>query len=152
MICMLAAGLSACSSDTAAIQTDNAEKITEAAQVKKTEEKEYREGFFIQEISDDLFDRMKGGNTYKADCIVPREDLRYLLVLHKDIDGNVHQGEEEITEPATGKDYLDRTKDFDYKIEKGDMCYTLFIEKGFEWGGDWTDRKDFQHFERQKYS
>lgn len=155
MICMLAAGLSACSSDTAAIQTDNAEQITEASQVEKTDEKEYREGFSIQEISDDLFYRMKGGNTYKTDCIVPREDLRYLLVLHKDIDGNVHQGE--IIEPATGKDYLDRTKDFDYKIEKSDLCYTLFIEKGFEWGGDWTDRKDFQHFElpadvTEKYS
>ena len=65
--------------------------------------------------------------------------------------------QEEIIEPATGKDYLDRTKDFDYKIEKGDLCYTLFTEKGFEWGGNWTDRKDFQHFEMptsvtEKYS
>ena len=36
-------------------------------------------------------------------------------------------------------------------------CYTLFTEKGFEWGGDWTDRKDYQHFElpteiTEKYS
>ena len=45
------------------------------------------------EISDDLFQRMKAGNTYKEDCIVPREDLRYLLVLHKDKEGNTHQGE-----------------------------------------------------------
>ena len=36
---------------------------------------------------------MRGGNTYKEDCIVPREDLRYLMVLHKDKDGNIHQGE-----------------------------------------------------------
>ena len=36
---------------------------------------------------------------------------------------------------------------FDYKIEKGDLCYELFAEHGFEWGGDWTDRKDYQHFE-----
>ena len=196
-----------------------------------------REGFSIREISDDLFDRMKAGNTYKEECIVPREDLRYLLVLHKDLDGVTHQGEmvvhkriaedvleifeklydagypiermvlpdnymaddeimmrdnnsssfnfrfishtnriskhglgmavdintlynpyhkivenedgttEEVIEPATGKEYLDRTKDFDYKIEKDDLCYQLFIEKGFEWGGEWTDRKDYQHFE-----
>ena len=196
-----------------------------------------REGFSIRQISDDLFDRMKAGNTYKEDCIVPREDLRYLLVLHKDKEGNIHQGEmvvhkliaedvleifeklydadypiermvlpdnymaddetmmrdnnsscfnfrfishtnriskhglgmavdintlynpyhkivknedgttKEVIEPATGKAYLDRTQDFDYKINKDDLCYKLFIEKGFEWGGDWTDRKDYQHFE-----
>ena len=54
---------------------------------------------------------------------------------------------EEVIEPATGKPYLDRTQKFDYKIEKDDLCYKLFTEKGFEWGGDWTDRKDYQHFE-----
>ncbi|MBR1946263.1 MAG: hypothetical protein IJ846_08245, partial [Alphaproteobacteria bacterium] len=53
--------------------------------VEKTEKTimENREGFSVREISDDLFDRMKRGNTYKKDCIVPREELRYLLVLHK---------------------------------------------------------------------
>ena len=64
---------------------------------------------------------------------------------------------EEVIEPATGKDYLDRTLDFDYKINKDDLCYRLFIEKGFEWRGDWTDRKDYRHFEllteiTEKYS
>ena len=54
---------------------------------------------------------------------------------------------EEVIEPATGKPYLDRTKDFDYKIVKGDLCYRLFTAKGFRWGGDWTNRKDYQHFE-----
>ena len=36
---------------------------------------------------------------------------------------------------------------FDYKIEKGDLCYQLFTEHGFVWGGEWPDRKDYQHFE-----
>ena len=67
--------------------TDLAEADKEAAVT------ESREGFSVSEISDELFDRMKRGNTYKEDCIVPREDLRYLLVLHKDKDGNTHQGE-----------------------------------------------------------
>lgn len=196
-----------------------------------------REGFVIWPITDELFFRMKMGNTFKENCTVPREDLRYLQALHKDKDGNVHLGEmvvhriiaedvleileklydagypiermvladnymaddeimmrdnnssgfnfrfishttkvskhglgmsvdintlynpyhkivknadgtqKEVIEPATGKPYLDRTKKFDYKIEKGDLCYKLFTEKGFEWGGDWKDRKDFQHFE-----
>ncbi len=232
----LAAVLSACS-------------VNGSCSMKADVEKQigYREGFSIREINDDLFDRMKAGNTYKEDCIVPREDLRYLLVLHKDKEGDVHQGEmvvhkliaedvleifeelydadypiermvlpdnymaddetmmrdnnsssfnfrfishtnkiskhglgmavdintlynpyhkmvtnedgstEEVIEPATGEPYLDRAQSFDYKIEKDDLCYRLFIEKGFEWGGDWTDRKDYQHFElpteiTEKYS
>ena len=196
-----------------------------------------REGFSVRGISDDLFDRMKSGKTYKDDCTVPREDLRYLTVLHRDKDGNIHQGEmvahrliaddlleifeklydagypiermvlpdnyladdelmmrdnnsscfnfrlishtnivskhglgmavdinalynpyhkivtngdgtrTEVIESATGRPYLDRTKDFDYKIEKGDLCCTLFAEKGFIWGGDFPDRVDYQHFE-----
>ncbi len=216
--------------------TDSASGATDAATADTTTTTS-REGFSIHEISDDLFARMQAGNTYKEDCIVPREDLRYLLVLYKDKDGNVHQGEmvvheliaedvleifeqlydanypiermvlpdnymaddetmmrdnnsscfnfrfishtdkvskhglgmavdintlynpyhkivtnedgttEEVIEPATGAQYLDRTQDFEYKIEKDDLCYKLFTEKGFEWGGDWTDRKDYQHFE-----
>ena len=54
----------------------------------------------------------------------------------------------EIIEPAAGAPYLDRTKSFDYKIEKGDLCYRLFTQAGFTWGGNWEDRKDYQHFEK----
>lgn len=189
------------------------------------------EDFYITEITDDIFARIKG-KSFKDDCTLPREDLRYLHVLHKDINGTVHEGEmivnkhiaedvldilhelyensypiermklvdeydaddeksmednnsssfnfrfishttriskhglglavdintlynpytkvvdgKRIIEPITGEPYLDRDADFDYKIEKGDLCYQLFAEHGFEWGGDWTDRKDYQHFE-----
>ncbi len=54
----------------------------------------------------------------------------------------------EVIEPATGKPYLDRSASFPYKIVKGDLCYRLFKAKGFKWGGDWTNRKDYQHFEK----
>ena len=191
--------------------------------------KSEREGFAIWPITDELFARMQQGNTFKENCIVPREDLRYIQALHKDKDGNVRLIAEdvleileklydaaypiermvlpdnymaddeimmrdnnsscfnfrfishtttvskhglgmavdintlynpyhktvknadgtqtEVIEPATGKPYLDRTKRFDYKIEKDDLCYKLFTAKGFEWGGNWNDRKDYQHFE-----
>ena len=187
--------------------------------------------FYITEITDVIFERIKG-KSFKDNCTVPREDLRYLHVLHKDLDGNTHEGEmivnyhiaedvldilktlyeadypiekirlvdeydaddetsmmdnnsssfnfrfishttrvskhglglavdintlynpytkvvdgERIIEPATGEPYLDRDADFPYKIDENDLCYKLFIEKGFEWGGSWTDRKDYQHFE-----
>lgn len=54
---------------------------------------------------------------------------------------------ERIVEPITGEPYLDRDADFPYKIDHEDLCFKLFTEHGFEWGGDWEDRKDYQHFE-----
>lgn len=184
------------------------------------------------EIPDSIFALMQG-KSFKEDCTLPRSDLRYLLCLHRDINGRAIVGEmvvnkkisstvlnillqlykanypiermrlidywdaddemamrnnnsssfnfrfishtttvskhgkgvaidintlynpyhkiledgTEIIEPATGAPYLDRSKSFPYKIEKGDLCYKLFTENGFEWGGDWTTRKDYQHFE-----
>lgn len=189
------------------------------------------EDFYISEITDDIFNRMKG-KSYKDDCNVPREDLRYIHILHKDLGGDTCEGEmvchkiiaqdlleifEElylkdypiermvlideygaddetsmtannsscfnyrvishttkiskhglgiavdinplynpytkivdgtrIVEPAAGEPYLDREADFPYKIDEDDLCYKLFIEHGFEWGGSWTSAKDYQHFE-----
>jgi len=51
-------------------------------------------------------------------------------------------------QPATGAPYCDRSKSFPYKINKGDLCYRLFISHGFRWGGEWHSCKDFQHFEK----
>ena len=189
------------------------------------------EAFYMTEISDALFARMEG-KTFKADCTLPREDLRYLHVLHVDGAGEVHEGEMvvnyhiaedvleilrklyeagypiermrlmdeydaddetamrdnnsscfnfrfishttrvskhglglavdintlynpytrvadgvRIVEPATGEAYLDREADFPYKITEGDLCWQLFAEHGFIWGGSWKNRKDYQHFE-----
>lgn len=202
------------------------EEAADAADIAEPEE-----DFYISEITDDIFARIEG-KSFKDDCTLPREDLRYLHVLHKDIDGNTLEGEmivnyhiaedvleilkelyendypiekmvlideydaddelsmednnsssfnfrfishttriskhglglavdintlynpytkvvdgQRIIEPITGEPYLDRDADFDYKIEEGDLCYQLFAEHGFEWGGNWTDRKDYQHFE-----
>ena len=52
-----------------------------------------------------------------------------------------------LIEPATGEPYCDRSWDFPYKITHDDLCFKLFTEAGFEWGGDWTTCKDYQHFE-----
>lgn len=50
-------------------------------------------------------------------------------------------------EPAVSAEYVDRTKDFPYKIDHEDTCFKIFMKHGFSWGGDWTNRKDYQHFE-----
>lgn len=60
------------------------------------------------------------------------------------VDGKLH------VEPATALKYVDRSKNFDYKIDENDLAYKLFIQHGFEWGGGgghWKARKDYQHFE-----
>ena len=190
------------------------------------------DAFYAIPIPDEIFAKMQG-KSYKDDCTIPRDDLRYIHVLHKNIEGETLEGEmvcskliaedlleifrelyeqsypiekmrlideydandelsmtdnnsscfnyrtishtnkiskhglgiavdintlynpytkvvdgERIIEPAAGAPYLDRDADFPYKIERGDLCYNLFISHGFEWGGDWTDRKDYQHFEK----
>ncbi len=51
-------------------------------------------------------------------------------------------------QPANGKPYVDRKKDFKYKISPNDLCYRLFIAHGFRWGGSWRTLKDYQHFEK----
>ncbi len=53
-----------------------------------------------------------------------------------------------LVQPSTGKPYVDRTKSFKYKITKSDLCYRLFIQHGFRWGGSWRTLKDYQHFEK----
>lgn len=60
----------------------------------------------------------------------------------KTIDGKL------VVEPEEGIDYIDRGKDFPYKIDPNDLCYKEFTSHGFEWGGNWKTRKDYQHFEK----
>lgn len=50
--------------------------------------------------------------------------------------------------PRAGRPYANRKHRGKYKLEKGDLCYRLFIEHGFTWGGNWRSVKDYQHFEK----
>lgn len=187
--------------------------------------------FRISEITDEIFERIQG-KSFKDDCTLPRKDLRYLHVLHVDLNGETHEGEmivnyhiaedvldilrqlyeahypiekirlvdeygaddersmednnssafnfrfishttrvskhglglavdinplynpyvktvdgKRVVEPVTGEPYLDREADFPYKIDHEDLCFRLFAEHGFEWGGDWKTQKDYQHFQ-----
>ena len=187
--------------------------------------------FYQTAIHEDIFKRI-AGYSYKQDCPLPLAELRYLHLLHKDLQGNVKAGEiicnayivhdlmdiffrlyeasypiekirlideyaaddessmrdnnsscfnfrfishtskiskhgyglavdinplynpyvkevagKRVIEPATAEPYLERSRDFPYKIVRGDFCYELFIRHGFAWGGNWEGRKDYQHFE-----
>ena len=50
--------------------------------------------------------------------------------------------------PRGSETYADRSKDFAYKIDENDLCYKLFTERGFTWGGNWNSCKDYQHFQK----
>lgn len=187
--------------------------------------------FYIKPIPNDIFEKMQG-KSYKKNCTVPREELRYLHILHVGFDNNTHEGElivnkriaedvldifkelykagyqiekvslideynalDELSmrdnnssafnfryisysttlskhamglavdintlynpyikqvdgrlniEPANAVNYVDRNRQFPHKIDHDDLCYKLFTKHGFEWGGDWEDSKDYQHFE-----
>lgn len=51
--------------------------------------------------------------------------------------------------PTASAPYADRSMDFPYKIDENDLCYKLFKEHGFSWGGAWNSCKDYQHFEKR---
>jgi len=52
--------------------------------------------------------------------------------------------------PDNAGKYVDRDNENPYKIDKNDLCYQLFAEKGFFWGGDWNSVKDYQHFQKKE--
>lgn len=54
-----------------------------------------------------------------------------------------------VVEPACAERYACRELDFPYRIDPDDLCVRLFREHGFEWGGTWKTRKDYQHFEKR---
>jgi hypothetical protein len=55
---------------------------------------------------------------------------------------------ERVVTPVEGAMYEDRSLDSPYYIHSEDLCYQAFIRRGFTWGGDWKNQKDYQHFQK----
>ena len=51
--------------------------------------------------------------------------------------------------PPGSECYVNRDDDFPHKITEEDLCYKLFIEHGFKWGGYYKSIKDYQHFYKE---
>ena len=49
---------------------------------------------------------------------------------------------------TVAKDYSKRSPRKAHMIDKTDLCYRLFTQHGFTWGGNWRRTKDYQHFEK----
>lgn len=75
--------------------------------------------FYISEIPDEIFEKMQG-SSFKEDCTVSRENLRYLHVLHNGFDGQTKEGEL-VVNKAIADDVLaifEELYQADYPIEK----------------------------------
>ena len=51
--------------------------------------------------------------------------------------------------PKEGALYVDRNAPALGKIIKGDIVYKTFKKFGWDWGGNWYDVQDYQHFEKR---
>jgi hypothetical protein len=49
-------------------------------------------------------------------------------------------------DPSAGRPYVDRSRHDKGMIHDGDIVVRAFASIGWEWGGDWTSIKDYQHF------
>lgn len=50
-------------------------------------------------------------------------------------------------QPATAGEYLDRTRTEPGMLHDGDPAVRAFTDRGWQWGGHWTNPVDYQHFE-----
>ncbi len=51
--------------------------------------------------------------------------------------------------PKGSEQYMDRTLHKIGMIYPEDACYKAFTKRGFVWGGSWTNRVDYHHFEKK---
>lgn len=54
--------------------------------------------------------------------------------------------------PLEGKKYADRALPARGKIVKDDFLYNEFTKRGWDWGGNWLDLQDYQHFEKRAHN
>ena len=75
--------------------------------------------FTISEIPDTIFEFMQG-RSYKEDCIIPRSDLRYLIILHRNMDGQAVVGELVVNKEISADilDIMRELYELNYPIEQ----------------------------------
>lgn len=51
-------------------------------------------------------------------------------------------------QPHNAAEYLDRNRSDPGLLHNADPAVRAFTDRGWRWGGDWTEPMDYQHFER----
>ncbi len=87
-----------------------------------------------------------------ADTQLSRHAAGLALDINPKYNPHVTYGKDggETVMPASAAEYTDRTASFPYKIDESDLCYKLFIQHGFTWGGNRNSDKDYQHFQKSR--
>lgn len=57
-----------------------------------------------------------------------------------------------LVSPKQGRNNLNRRIPALGKIQRGEVVYRIFRKYGWDWGGDWYDLRDYQHFEKRAHS
>lgn len=50
--------------------------------------------------------------------------------------------------PEDSKEFINRSDIKKGMIVKDNPCHNAFLSRGWIWGGDWLDKKDYHHFEK----
>ncbi len=45
--------------------------------------------------------------------------------------------------------FIDRSGSDPHMVKEGDVCFNIFAQHGFSWGGNWSNPIDYQHFEKK---
>lgn len=53
--------------------------------------------------------------------------------------------------PPTGAQFVDRSQPYPGKITHSSLIYKEFTKKSWDWGGNWHDLQDYQHFEKRAH-
>lgn len=62
---------------------------------------------------------------------------------------NPYVSKEKIS-PVSATLYADRSINQEYQVNENDSLYKIFVKYGWSWGGNWTSKKDYQHFEKNE--
>ena len=100
-------------------KTSDSDPLPQADGAEQVERTDVASEFYVSEIPDDIFTKMQG-KSYKADCTVPREDLRYVHVLHTGFDGETKEGELVVNKAIADDvcDIFEKLYEANYPIEK----------------------------------
>lgn len=117
----VALAVSACDAVSAAAEL-NGSMQNRNVMTEETVNQAFEPEFSVTEIPDEVFERMVG-NSYREDCSVPREELRYLRLSYRGFDGLSHTGEMIANEAIADSlvEIFRKLYEADYPIERMEL-------------------------------